>query len=230
MLESQKLSFQEFMLGYKHGVYVLVSDSCEICFKYQKSIEYINNANLYFVDVITAEDRDFAYKLTQRGSFPMTAVFWDNQLEYVRLGQLFDLQLEEIFASLKQFGDKPLSPEEKVKRLNAINTRCVLSYYIFPPNCSNETKEALMNLAINNNELPIDIESICPSLPLDQRYHLIEGNFPFAKLVIFKDKSTNIFSDFSQKAIMGYTAKVKNAKFIIRQIEECLNATNNSNQ
>lgn len=229
MLESQKLSFQQFMLGYKHGVYVLVSDSCEICFKYQKSIEYINNANLYFVDVVTAEDRDAAYKITQRGSFPMTAVFWDNQLEYVRLGQLFDLQLDEIFASLKQFGDKPLSEEEKYKRLKAINTRCDLSYYIFPPNYPVESKEILMNQAINNNELPIDIESICPALPLDKRYHLIEGNFPFAKLVIYKDNNTNIFSDFSQKVIMGYTAKVKNAKLIIRKIEECLNATDNSN-
>lgn len=229
MLESQKLSFQEFMLGYKHGVYVLVSDSCEICHKYQKSIEYINNANLYFVDVITAEDRDFAYKLTQRGSFPMTAVFWDNQLEYVRLGQLFDLQLEEIFASLKQFGDKPLSPEEKNKRLNAINSRCELSYYIFPPNCSNETKEALMNLAINNNELPIDIESICTKLSLSDRFHLFEGNFPFAKLIIYKDNHTNVFSDFAQKIIIGYSSKVKNAKLTIRNIEDILNATNNSN-
>lgn len=230
MLESQKLSFQEFMLGYKHGVYVLVSDSCEICHKYKQSIDYINNANLYFVDVISSEDRDYAYKMTQRGSFPMTAVFWDNQLEYVRLGQLFDLQLEEIFASLKQFGDKPLSNEEKLKRLNEINTRCELAYYIFPPNIKQEDKNLLLNKAIDFNELPLDIESLCPDLPLDKRYHMVSGNFPFAKLVIYKDKETNTFSDFSQKTIMGYSAKVRNAKLIIRQMEEFLNASNNPNQ
>ena len=230
MLDSQKLTFNEFMLGYKHGVYVLVSDSCEICHRYQKSIEYINNANLYFVDVITSQDRDYAYKLTQRGSFPMTVVFWDNQLEYVRLGQLFDLQLEEIFESLKKFGDKPLSKEEKDRRIEAIRTRCELSYYIFPPTISVEDKEKLLYSAVDNNELPIDVEALCPNMDPTKRYHMLEGNMPFAKLVIFKDPDTNTFSEFAQRVLTGYSMKVKDAKFIIRNLNEALDATNNSSK
>lgn len=228
MLESQKLSFQEFALGYRHGVYVLVSDSCEICRKYQKSIEYINNANLYFVDVVTSEERDFVYKLTQRAAFPMTVVFWDNQLEYVRLGQLFELQMEEIFESLKKFGDNPLSNEEKQRRIQAIKTRCDLSYYIFPPDCDAEIKNTLMCNCVKYNELPIDVESICPNLDEDTRYHIIEGNLPFAKLIIYRDQNTNMFSGFAQRILMGYTSRVKDARFIIRKIEEELNATNNT--
>lgn len=227
MLESQKLSFQQFMLGYKHGVYVFVSDTCEICYKYKKSIEYINNANLYFVDVVTKEDRDAAYKLLQRGSFPLTAVFWDNEIDYIRLGQLFDLQLKEIFESLKKFGDKPLSETEKKTRLEAIRTRCELSYYVFPPTISAENKEILLNKSIDFHEMPIDIDTLCPNLEPDKRFKLIEGNMPFAKLVIYKDKDTNTFSPFCQRAIIYYTSKVRDAKFIIRQVEETLNATDN---
>jgi len=229
MLESQKLSFQQFMLGYKHGVYVLTTDSCEICHKYKQSIEYINNGNLYFVDVITAEDRDYAFRLTQRGSFPLTVVFWDNQIEYVRLGQLFELQLEEIFASLKKFGDKPLTKDEQERRMQAIKNRCELSYYVFPPELDPTIREQLMYTAIKHNELPIDIEALCPNIEANERYRLFEGHMPFSKLVIFRDKNTNTYSGFSQRIITGYSAKVKDAKFIIRQIEEELNASNNSN-
>jgi len=229
MLESQKLSFQQFMLGYKHGVYVLTTDSCEICHKYKQSIEYINNGNLYFVDVITAEDRDYAFRLTQRGSFPLTVVFWDNQIEYVRLGQLFELQLEEIFASLKKFGDKPLTKDEQERRMQAIKNRCELSYYVFPPELDPTIREQLMYTAIKHNELPIDIEALCPNLEANERYRLFEGHMPFSKLVIFRDKNTNTYSGFSQRIITGYSAKVKDAKFIIRQIEDELNASNNSN-
>lgn len=230
MLESQKLSFQEFMLGYKHGIYVLTSDTCDICHKYKKTIEHINNANLYFVDVVTREEMDYAYKLLQRGSFPLTACFWENQLEYVRLGQLFDLQLEEIFASLKKFGDKPLTKEEKEQRLKAIRTRCELSYYVFPPDITDDKREILLNKAIDNNELPIDIERICPTLEPDKRFHLFEGNLPFAKLVIYKDENTNIFNPFAQRVIMAYTTRVKDAKFIIRKVEDELNASDNPNK
>lgn len=229
MLESQKLSFQQFMLGYKHGVYVLTTDSCEICHKYKQSIEYINNGNLYFVDVITAEDRDYAFRLTQRGSFPLTVVFWDNQIEYVRLGQLFELQLEEIFASLKKFGDKPLTKDEQERRMQAIRNRCELSYYVFPPELDPTIREQLIYTAIKHNELPIDVEALCPNLEPNERYRLFEGHMPFSKLVIFRDKNTNTYSGFSQRIITGYSSKVKDAKFVIRQIEDELNASNNSN-
>ena len=113
MFDSQKISFQDFAIGYKHGIYVLTQDACEICHKYKQSIEHINNGNLYFVEVNTQRDRDLVYKMIQRAAFPMTCCYWDNELEYVRLGQLFELQLKEIYASLEKFGPKPLSELEK---------------------------------------------------------------------------------------------------------------------
>lgn len=228
MLDSQKISFDEFLLGYKHGVYVITSDSCDICAKYKDTIEYINNAYLYFVDVVTKEQRDAVYKLTQRSAFPLTAVFWDNELDYVRLGQLFELQLTEIFESLKKYGDKPLSVEEKNRRLTALNSRCKLTYYVLPPNCDPDIKNRLFEKGYDFSELPIDVDSVCPGLPEDKRLHMLEGNFPFAKLVIYKDKDTNIFTQFAQKTIMAYTGRAKSVEFVIRNIEETLNAADNS--
>lgn len=233
MFDSQKITFNDFCLGFKHGIYVFTEDACHICHDYQKSIEHINNANLYFVEVNTKEQKDVVKKITNRLAFPMTACFKDNELEYVRVGQLFELQLQEIYESLKEFGDAPLPKEEIERRINAINTRCKLTYYIMPPECNFATRMRLMEHGIKYNELPIDVDMLVPRLPLEQRVHMLEGNYTFADLVIYKYTDTNIFSDLGQKVLIGYTAKNKDAKFTVRMIEEELdediNATNSSN-
>ena len=227
MLDSQKISFQDFAIGYRHGIYVLSQDSCEICHKYRQSIEHINNGNLYFVEVNTQRDRDLVYKMTQRAAFPMTCCYWDNELEYVRLGQLFELQLKEIYKSLEKFGPKPLTELEKRRRMQELKAKCEPAYYIFPPDIDDDSREKLTYNAVNHAELPIDVERICPNLPEDKRYRLFEGSFRLAKLVIFKDENTNIYSDFAQRLMTGYMSKVKDASFVIRNIKEELNASDN---
>lgn len=228
MFDSQKLSFQDFAIGYKHGIYVLLNtDACEICVKYKRTIEHINNGNLYFVEVNTQRDRDLVYKMTQRAAFPMTCCYWDNELEYVRLGQLFELQLKEIYASLEKFGPKPLTELEKRRRMQELKAKCEPAYYIFPPDIDADSREKLTYNAVNHAELPIDVERICPNLPEDKRYRLFEGSFRLAKLVIFKDENTNIYSDFAQRLMTGYMSKVKDASFVIRNIKEELNASDN---
>lgn len=226
MLESQKLNFHQFMTDWKHGVYILTSDSCEICLKYKQKIEYINNGNLYFVDVVSSKDRDIVYQITERGSFPMTVVFRDNNLEFVRLGELFDKQLEEIFLVLKEFGETPLSESEKQQRMLAFKSKCELSYYVFPPNIKTDIKQKLIDLAITFNELPISVDDLSPTLNTDDRFHLFEGMMPYAKLIVFKDSNTNSFSPFAQRILMSYTSRIKNQQIIIRNIEETINATN----
>lgn len=233
MFESQKLSFDAFMLGYKHGIYIFTEDTCQICSDYKKTIEHINNAYLYFVEVNTKEQQDIVRKITDRQAFPMTACFKDNDLEYVRIGQLFDLQLEEIYASLKEFGDKPLTKDDIKARLTKQETRCKLTYYIISPMCDFKTRMKLIEHSIKHNELPIDVDMLAPKLSLDEREHLLEGNYSLAKLVVYKYDNTNIFSELGQRVLINYTTKNKNANFVIRMIEDELkeesNVTNSSN-
>ena len=94
MFDSQKLSFEKFVLNFKHGIYVLTSDACHICQDYKESISYINNANLYFVEVLTEQERDIVYEMTERSVLPLTVCYKDNKLKYVKAGQLFDTQLK----------------------------------------------------------------------------------------------------------------------------------------
>lgn len=227
MFDSQKLPFDAFALGYKHGIYVFTEDSCHICQDYKATIEHIDNAYLYFVEVITEEQKALVRKLTDRVALPLTVCFKDNELEYVRVGQLFELQLQEIFESLKEFGDKPLSKEEIERRVKAINTRCKLTYYILPPGCDFKTRMAIQEKAIKHNELPIDIDMLAPKLSLDEREHMLAGNYVFADLVIYKYDDTNTFSELGQRVLLNYNAKNKQAKFTIRMINEELKEDNN---
>jgi hypothetical protein len=227
MFDSQKLPFNNFIKGYKHGIYVFTDDACHVCQDYKESIAYINNAYLYFVEINIESEREQLSKLLDRSIFPLTACFKDNKLKYVRPGQLFDKQLEEIFADLKIFGDNPLSQDEIERRLEKERTKCILSYYIFSPTISVEDKQKVMEKAIQYNELPIDVDLLIPSLNDEQRLHLLEGQMPEAKLIIIKDGKTNIFSNFSQKIAINYTAINGNdAKFEIRNLDTILGNTN----
>lgn len=229
MFDSQKLSVNSFINGYKHGIYVFIDDACSICQDYKQSIEYINNAYLYFVEVSVESQREQIRKILDRSIFPMTACFRDNKLKYVRPGQLFDLQLEEIFKDLKTFGDKPLPPEEIERRLEAERTKCLLSYYVFMPSISDSDKEAVMKEAIKYNELPIDIDTFLPYLSDEKRLHILEGEIDHAKLVIIKDNITNIASPFCQKLTISYAAINNNdMKFEVRQLSDILSGSVNA--
>lgn len=166
--------------------------------------------------------------MLERSVFPLTACFKDNKLKYVKPGQLFDTQLEPIFKDLKEFGDNPLSEKEIAERIAKEKTKCLLTYYIFAPTISNEDKSAIMNKAINYNELPLDIDSVAPMLTLEQREHMLEGQMPFSKLVLFKDNKTNIFSNLGQKILIDYAAiKGPEAKFEVREVNTVLQGKTN---
>lgn len=224
MFDSQKLSVSKFINSYKHGIYVFLDDACSICQEYKESIEYINNAYLYFVEVSVESQREQIRKLLDRTVFPITACFKDNKLKYVKPGQLFELQLEEIFKDLKAFGDKPLDKEEIERRLKKEQTRCILSYYIFAPTITDEDKKLVMEKAIDYNELPIDIDTVFPNFDMDKREHILEGELEHVKLIIIKDENTNIFTPFAQKITINYTAiNGNNAKFEVRNLNTILN-------
>ena len=227
MFDSQKLLFNSFINSYKHGIYIFTDDACHICQDYKKSIEYINNAYLYFVEVNVESQREQLTKLLDRSVFPLTACFKDNKLKYVRPGQLFDKQLEEIFADLKIFGNNPLSQDEINRRIEKERTKCILSYYIFSPTISIEEKQKVLEKAIEYNELPIDIDSLVPTLDIDKRLHLLEGQISNAKLIIIKDGKSNIYSNLAQKVIITYTAINGNdTKFEVRNLDTILGNTN----
>ena len=228
MFDSQKLAFDKFLLSYKHGIYIFTDDTCHICQDYKQSIEYINNAYLYFVEVSTDSERKILADMLERTIFPLTVCFKDNKLKYVKPGQLFDTQLEPIFEDLKEFGDNPLSDAEIAERIQKEKTKCQLTYYIFSPSISDEDKEKVMSKAIEFNELPLDIDTVGTLLTLDQREHMLEGQMPFSKLVIIKDNKSNIFSNLAQKILIDYAAvKGPETKFEVRLIENILKGKSN---
>lgn len=200
MFDSQVLSFDKFITGYKHGVYVLTKDSCGVCHDYKERIADINNRYLYFVDVLTKEQEAFAKKIHDRRAFPITAGWKDNQLVFVRLGDLWD-EFPQIMEWLKQFGDAPLSPEDLKERIEKFNARCVLSFYIFPDEVPQEERDRIMSTAYERKELPVDVDTICPSLDLTKRVNMImsynatanyivygtDGNFSQLKIAILAD-------------------------------------------
>jgi len=223
MFDSQKLSFEKFLLSYRHGIYIFTDDACHICQDYKQSIEYINNRFLYFVEVSLDSERKILEDMLERSVFPLTACFKDNKLKYVKPGQLFDTQLEPIFEDLKEFGDNPLSEAEIAERIQKEKTKCQLTYYIFAPTISNEDKEKVMSKAIEFNELPLDIDSVGTLLSLEQREHMLENQMSYSKLVIIKDNKTNIFSRLAQKILIDYAAiKGPETKFEVRLLSDIL--------
>lgn len=233
MFDSQKLSFEKFILAFKHGIYVLTSDACHICQDYKESISYINNANLYFVEVITEQEKDIIYEMTERSVLPLTVCYKDNKLKYVKAGQLFDTQLKQIMSDLKEFGDKPLTKEEIEIKLEKERTKCELAYYMFTNTIEPDIRKEIVSKGIYYNELPIDVDSVAPNLSLEQQEHLFEGQTPFAKFIMFKDGKSNMFSNLSTKLMINAAAiKGSEMKFTVRNVDEVLkdNAGNNSNQ
>ncbi len=223
MFDSQKLNFEKFLLSFRHGIYVFTDDACHICQDYKESISYINNANLYFVEVVTEQEKDIVNEMLDRSVFPLTACFKDNKLVYVKAGQLFDTQLEQIMSDLKEFGDKPLSDEEITKRIEKEKTKCKLAYYMFTNTVKPEVKKAIISKSIEFNELPIDIDSIAPELDLDKQEHLFEGQLPFAKLVLFKDGVSNMFSNLANRIMIAAAAtKGESMSFDVRMINDIL--------
>lgn len=225
MLDSQKISFETFLLDYKHGVYVFTQDTCQSCQDYKKEIEWINNSYLYFVEVTTEKEKEILYKIIDRHTFPQTVAYLDNEIKFIRAGILYERSWQEIDTFLKSFGDVPLSDKEKEIRLEKQKNRCLLTYYILPTDLTQEERTKIINSCINYNELPIDIDTICVGLSNKDREHILEGSYHFAKLVYWKRKGvSNLYNytSFSQNILLGYTNINQEVTFITRDIEEVI--------
>lgn len=221
MFDSQKLSFENFVMGYKHGVYIFTSDSCRVCQDYKRDIEWINNCFLYFVDVNTEEEKSILAKIIDRTALPATVAYLDNEIKFIRMGEVFEADWIEFDQFLKQFPDKPLPKDEIQRRIDKQKNRCLLTYYIFPQDISEEKRTELMNKSHEYNELPIDIDRLCIGVDNKERERMLEGSYHFAKLVLWKDPNANIsnYSSFANDILIGYTNANQEIKFLQRNME-----------
>lgn len=221
MFDTQKISFDNFALGYKHGVYVFVKDACDWCKRYKQEIEYINNHYLFIVEVMTAKQEELLNKILGRETvFPITVGYVDNVIKFAKTGvQWEEQQAKEILPFLKQFGNVPLSEAEIERRIEKQKNRCMLTYYVFPSNATDEERAEWINeKAAAFNELPIDVSCVGVSLPNDERERMLESQYASAKMVVFKKGEHSTLAPFENKIMLGYAIANQEVKFITRDI------------
>lgn len=219
MFDSQKISFEKFLLGYKHGVYVFTSDTCQACQDYKREIEWINNCYLYFVEVTSDEEKAILAKIIDRKGFPQTVGYIDNEIKYIRGGIVYDKDWKEIQKFLDSFGSNPLPPDEIQRRIEKQKNRCLLTLYAIPENIKGEERNKILNSAHLYNEMPIDIDNFCPDVEDKERERMLEGQYHYAKLVVW---SGGACSNFTNDIILGYTISNQEVKFIQREIGEVI--------
>ena len=229
-----KMSAEKFILGLKHGVYVFVSDSCEFCTEYAKSLEMVENCHLHIVECATEADKSAIYQMTGRSVLPLTTAWYDNEIQWVAPGQLFyeeegsdppapeDWTINKVIKYLKEtFGDKPLTPEEVVERLSMIKKYCSPTYYVFPPNTPTAAKRLAFEKAFEHNEMPVDVDSIISIEKLSDtnKYIMLKSNYAYFKLVIFDITKTSVYSDVANKLISDYlNPNKRTANFEMRDL------------
>lgn len=220
MFDSQKLEFNKFITGLKHGVYVITSDTCQICRDYQADISRINNHYLYFVECVTQEQKNLVQALADRAAFPMTIGFYDNELKFTRLGHRFGDDWLEIENFLKQFGDAPLTPEQIEEKTRKIKNKCQLAYYIFPPGFM--FKDQVLSQGYKYNELPIDVDGFGQQAPLEEIERMFDGNFHHAKLIVFDAHTTDEYSSIAKYLLKKSTeyAQLKGTRFENRSLAD----------
>lgn len=196
------------------------SDSCRVCQDYKHDIEWINNCYLYFVDVNTEQEKSILAKLIDRTALPATVAYLDNEIKFIRMGHVFEADWIEFHEFLKQFGDKPLPKDEIRRRIEKQKNRCLLTYYIFPQDITDEKRNELMNKANTYNELPIDVDKFCEGIDRIERERMLEGSYHFAKLILWKDPNAKVsnYSTFANDIILGYTNANQSIKFIQRDV------------
>lgn len=219
MYSSQKISFDDWLLGYKHGVYVFTKDACDTCKMYAEQLKYIDNYYLFFVEVSTAKQMALVEKIIGRSAYPITAGFEDNVLKFARVGVEWDTQLAGVVMPfLKKFGKRPLTPQEIEERVKKQKNKCMLTYYVFPPDVSPELRTLVMNSAGKYNELPIDVSAVAPTESVEERERMLESQYAVAKMVVFKNGKN--LADFEQRIVIGYAAVNSEVKFFMRDLDE----------
>lgn len=220
MFDTQKLEFDKFITGLKHGVYIITSDTCQLCKDYERDISRINNHYLYFVECTTQDQRNLVQKLADRAAFPMTIGFYDNELKFTRLGHLFGDDWLEVETFLQQFGNAPLTEEQIEEKTKKIKNKCQLAYYIFPPGFL--FKDKVMSQGYKYNELPIDVDSFGQQEPSEEIERMFDGNFHHAKLVVFDPRTTNEYSPIAKYLLKKSVefAQMKGSRFEPRELSE----------
>lgn len=229
-----KMSAKQFVLGLKHGVYVFVSDSCEFCKDYAESLKYIENCNLHIVECATDTDKSTVYQITGRNVLPITAAWYDNELQWVALGQLYseeegadplqegEWSINKVVKYLQEtFGDKPLTKEEIEEKTEACSKHCVPTYYVFPPNTSITAKRLAIEQAFKYNELPFDVDTVSSieNLSDKDRYIMLKSNIATFKLVVFDVAKTSVYSDLANRLLADYmNSNMLTGKFEMRDL------------
>lgn len=228
------MSAKQFVLGLKHGVYVFVSDSCEFCKDYAESLKYIENCNLHIVECATDTDKSTVYQITGRSVLPITAAWYDNELQWVALGQLYseeegadplqegEWSINKVVKYLQEtFGDKPLTREEIEEKTEACSKHCVPTYYVFPPNTSITAKRLAIEQAFKYNELPFDVDTVSSieNLSDKDRYIMLKSNIATFKLVVFDVAKTSVYSDLANRLLADYmNSNMLTGKFEMRDL------------
>ena len=234
MFDHMKMSAKQFVLGLKHGVYVFVSDSCEFCKDYAESLKYIENCNLHIVECATDTDKSTVYQITGRNVLPITAAWYDNELQWVALGQLYseeegadplqegEWSINKVVKYLQEtFGDKPLTKEEIEEKTEACSKHCVPTYYVFPPNTSITAKRLAIEQAFKYNELPFDVDTVSSieNLSDKDRYIMLKSNIATFKLVVFDVAKTSVYSDLANRLLADYmNSNMLTGKFEMRDL------------
>lgn len=234
MFDHLKMSASQFILNLKHGVYVFVSDSCEFCKDYAESLKYIENCNLHIVECTTDTDKSAIYQITGRSVLPITAAWYDNELQWVTLGQLYveeegsdplqegEWSINKVVKYLQDtFGDKPLTTEEIAEKTEACSKHCIPTYYVFPPNTSTSVKRQMFEKAYEHNELPFDVDNVASieNLSDKDRYIMLKSNIATFKLVVFDVSSTSVYSDVANRLLADYlNGKLLTGKFEMRDL------------
>ena len=175
---------------------------------------------MYFVEVNTEEEKSILAKIIDRTALPATVAYLDNEIKFIRMGEVFEADWIEFDQFLKQFPDKPLPKDEIQRRIEKQKNRCLLTYYIFPQDISEDKRNELMNKANTYNELPIDVDRFCVGVNNKERERMLEGSYHFAKLILWKDPNAKVsnYSPFANDIILGYTNANQSIKFIQRDV------------
>ena len=223
MFDTQKISFDDFAFNYKHGVYVFVKDACDWCKRYKQELEYINNHYLKVVEVATAKQEELLDKILGRQTaFPITVGYVDNVIKFAKTGvQWEEQQAKEILPFLKQFGTVPLSEAEIQRRIEKQKNRCMITYYVFPSNVTEEERaEWVEKKAAAFNELPIDVSKVGIRLSEEERERMLESQYTSAKMVVFRKGDHSTLAPFENKIMLGYAIANQEVKFITRDINQ----------
>ena len=211
----QKITAQSFILGYKHGLYVFVSDTCQFCVDYKRDIERIDSPYLYIVEVVTESEKQVIWELLDRIGFPLTAGYLDNEIKFVERGQRFGNDFTQLVKFLEEcFPKTAMSNDELLKRQKAASREFKTALYVFPPEFSEEARKAALNAAKCYDELAIDIDTH-PGLPDDPTTKVRVLSKFGRKIVIFDVFETNEYSDTANLLMQKFTEDMKYAKTTI---------------